>query len=127
MTAPRPEEARAREPDRAALAALVAVPVLGDRVRETATDYGAAASAAGHALQVDVASRLAPSDTDPEREAIFDEFTRLPQHVELPGTGLGLSIAKRVARLLGGDLFVENGPRGGSVFTLVLPLATASR
>lgn len=154
---------------------------VGDLVREAAADYGAAASAAGHELRVDVASGLAPADTDPERvrqvlgnllsnaikytpaggrigvsarecdgarigraracaiavtdsgpgippaerEAVFDEFTRLPQHADLPGTGLGLSIAKRVARLLDGDLFVEDGPRGGSVFTLVLPLAPA--
>lgn len=78
------------------------------------------------------ACAIAVTDTGPgiphaDREAVFDEFTRLPQHLELPGTGLGLSIAKRVARLLDGDLLVEDGPHGGSVFTLLLPVAATPR
>ncbi|HET9799880.1 MAG TPA: HAMP domain-containing sensor histidine kinase, partial [Gemmatimonadaceae bacterium] len=57
------------------------------------------------------ASRLAihVADTGPgipaaKREEIFGEFTRLVADENKPGAGLGLSIARRVARLLGGDI-----------------------
>ncbi|HEY7407684.1 MAG TPA: ATP-binding protein, partial [Gemmatimonadaceae bacterium] len=38
------------------------------------------------------------------------------------GTGLGLSVARRLARLLGGDLTVESAPGEGARFTVTLPL-----
>jgi signal transduction histidine kinase len=53
-------------------------------------------------------------------EHIFDEFTRLDSHRDLPGSGLGLAIARRIALLLGGNLTVESEP-AGSTFTLWLP------
>ncbi len=37
------------------------------------------------------------------------------------GTGLGLPISKRLARLLGGDIFVDSEPGRGSEFTLAFP------
>jgi signal transduction histidine kinase len=54
-------------------------------------------------------------------EEIFGEFTRL-QVVDKPGTGLGLSIARRIARLLGGDVTVSGRQNGGARFTLWLPI-----
>ena len=58
----------------------------------------------------------------PERmDEIFGEFTRLETSVPQPGAGLGLAIARRIARLLGGDVSVRNGERRGAIFTLVLP------
>lgn len=70
---------------------------------------------------------LRVSDTGPgippeQREAIFDEFTRLHDGTEIQGHGLGLAISRRVARLLGGDLDVSGVPGEGAVFTLWLPL-----
>ena len=59
-----------------------------------------------------------PSD---KREEIFGEFTRLGA-VDRPGAGLGLSIARRIARLLGGDVTVAGRGERGSRFTLWLPV-----
>jgi signal transduction histidine kinase len=61
-----------------------------------------------------------PSD---KREEIFGEFTRLGA-VDRPGAGLGLSIARRIARLLGGDVTVAARGDRGSRFTLWLPVRT---
>ena len=54
-------------------------------------------------------------------EEIFGEFTRLDHASPQPGAGLGLAIARRVARLLGGDVTVVNGEKEGAIFTLLLP------
>lgn len=63
-----------------------------------------------------------PSD---KREEIFGEFTRLGA-VDRPGAGLGLSIARRIARLLGGDITVAGRGEHGSKFTLWLPMRSAA-
>lgn len=56
------------------------------------------------------------------REAIFAESSCLPEHEGKPGVGLGLAIARRVARLLDGDLTVRDvAPGSGACFTLWLP------
>lgn len=57
------------------------------------------------------------------REAIFDEFTRVDEAAPVKGHGLGLAIARRIARLLGGDLDVDDAPGGGALFTLRLPVS----
>lgn len=67
------------------------------------------------------------SDTGPgipteQKSAIFDEFTRLEDRGAQKGHGLGLAIARRIARLLDGDLTVEDAPTGGATFILWLPL-----
>ena len=61
-----------------------------------------------------------------QREAIFDEFTRLHDGTEIKGHGLGLAISRRVARLLGGDVDVSGTPGEGAVFSLWLPLSEAA-
>jgi signal transduction histidine kinase len=67
------------------------------------------------------------SDTGPgippgERDRIFEEFTRLDERGPRKGHGLGLAIARRVARLLGGEITVEEADEGGAAFILHLPL-----
>ncbi len=63
-----------------------------------------------------------PGIAPARREEIFREFTRLdPDSAD--GAGLGLAISRRIARALGGDLTVADGPdRVGTRFTLWLPL-----
>ena len=38
------------------------------------------------------------------------------------GSGLGLALARRLARLLGGDISMQSTPGDGSTFTVELPL-----
>lgn len=64
-----------------------------------------------------------PGIPNDQIERVFDEFSRLNIHEDKPGAGLGLAIARRVSRLLGGDLTVTSGDGRGSVFTLWLPAA----
>ena len=56
------------------------------------------------------------------RERIFDEFSRLSDDGPVEGHGLGLAIARRIARLLGGDLRVEESGEPGATFVLLLPV-----
>jgi signal transduction histidine kinase len=86
--------------------------VLEIRRRETGPMKG------GPWLTVAVRDR-GPGIPPDKREANFEEFTRLDQDAA-PGAGVGLSISRRVARLMGGDITVEDHDGGGSVFTLWL-------
>ena len=52
---------------------------------------------------------------------VFDPFFSTKER----GTGLGLAIASRLAAGLSGGLSAANGPGGGAVFTLTLPLSEA--
>jgi signal transduction histidine kinase len=75
---------------------------------------------------------LEVSDTGPGipeayRERVFEEFFRVPTADAMAhGTGVGLSIARRVARLLGGDLRVREAIGGGAVFSLLIPASRAT-
>jgi PAS domain S-box-containing protein len=69
---------------------------------------------------VDRGPGVAPDD----RERIFEKFTRLGDHLTRPqqGVGLGLYIARRSAETLGGRVWVDDGPEGGSAFSFTLPI-----
>lgn len=82
----------------------------------------------------DGSARITVSDTGPGipeamRLRVFDEFYRLDRHERASGpaspqgTGIGLAISRRLARLLGGDLWVDAAPRGGAAFTLLVPVS----
>jgi len=60
------------------------------------------------------------------RERIFERGAR-PEHEDnTEGHGLGLHIARRLARSLGGELWVEQHPRGGARFVLALRRARSN-
>jgi signal transduction histidine kinase len=57
-------------------------------------------------------------------ETIFEEFEQVDASSTRAhgGTGLGLAIARRLARLMGGELRAQSTLGAGSTFTLTLPL-----
>ncbi|HEX8258344.1 MAG TPA: PAS domain-containing sensor histidine kinase [Allosphingosinicella sp.] len=60
-----------------------------------------------------------------DQARIFDKFERVDV-TEPGGTGLGLYIARRLARLMGGDIAVDSAPGQGARFTLTLPIGPES-
>lgn len=77
--------------------------------------------ALGPVLTLDVADD-GPGIPEPLRERVFEEFFRVPATVgSVAGAGVGLAIARRIARLLRGDIRLRDTPGGGATFTLLLP------
>ena len=67
-----------------------------------------------------------PGIPESNRERIFYKFYREPSvRDRVPGSGLGLYIAREIARIHGGDLYMEHADFGGTVFCFSLPAAVA--
>jgi len=56
------------------------------------------------------------------RESVFEPFVRLDESGP-PGTGVGLFAARRLVGAMGGRLWIEDKPAGGSQFVTALPEA----
>jgi signal transduction histidine kinase len=59
-----------------------------------------------------------------KREAVFERFAgwRPPDYEDRPGAGLGLFITRTVARGHGGDASIAEGPAGGTMLIVRLPV-----
>lgn len=59
-----------------------------------------------------------------DMERIFEEFTQVrnPLQHRSKGTGLGLPLSRKLARLLGGDVWLASRDGGGTVFTMRIPI-----
>ena len=58
------------------------------------------------------------------QQQVFEEFRQVDGSTtrEYGGSGLGLSLARRLARVLGGEIYVDSSPGHGSTFRVELPL-----
>ena len=90
----------------------------GEVVVEVAEDQG---RSAGQGVRVVVEDNgpAIPQDLLP---TLFEPFVRGDAYSSREG-GLALPIARNLARLMGGDLTVQNTPESGTRFTLRLPLS----
>ncbi len=66
---------------------------------------------------------------EPSRPKLFEKFYRAENvgAMETEGTGLGLYIVRLILERLGGRIWFEPAPDGGSTFAFTLPLASARR
>gem|GEM_PF-5857217 len=62
-----------------------------------------------------------PGIPEEDLEKIFEPFEQTREGIDRGGTGLGLPISRHYARLMGGNLVLENAPSGGAlcIFTFL--------
>jgi two-component system sensor histidine kinase KdpD len=69
-------------------------------------------------VEISVADQ-GPGIKDSDIEKVFEKFYK---GASSPGSGLGLAICRAVVKVHGGRIWAENGPGGGAIIRLTLPL-----
>ena len=77
-------------------------------------------------------SAIAVGDDGPgipveQRESVFEPFVRLAATDSRPGAGVGLFAARRLVGAMGGRLWIEDKPAGGTQFVTALARAESAR
>lgn len=64
-----------------------------------------------------------PGIPEESRDAVFERFRQLEAKTSNPrkGHGLGLSVVKALLDLLGGQIQLSRGSKGGALFTVIIP------
>lgn len=106
--------------------------LIGNAIKFTPSG-GIAVSAAAQRHDDHILLRMTVSDTGigiaPDmHERIFEDFVQADDSIarRFGGTGLGLAIARRLSRLMRGELTVASTPGAGSNFTFEVPLGLAA-
>jgi signal transduction histidine kinase len=87
---------------------------------------GTQQAAAGFA-RIDVVD-TGPGIPDEYKARLFDRFVQVKgRRGARRGIGLGLTFCKMVVEAHGGDIWIEDNPAGGSIFSFTLPVAVLSR
>jgi PAS domain S-box-containing protein len=87
------------------------------------TEVVIAASQFENAIEISITDQgCGISEQDSSR--IFDKFYKVShlEHADVPGAGLGLALVREIAELHGGSVNVSSKLKGGSTFTLRIPL-----
>lgn len=98
--------------------------LIGNAVKFTPTRGRVKVTARQLTGQLEVSIRdTGPGIAVENLNAIFDKFRQgnVKGAYSANGSGLGLAIAKHVITSHGGDIWAENDPQRGSIFTFVLP------
>jgi PAS domain S-box-containing protein len=56
-----------------------------------------------------------------QRDRVFEMFGRLHPAAEYPGTGMGLALCRTIVERLGGRMWIDDTPTGGTTVALHLP------
>jgi two-component system sensor histidine kinase KdpD len=83
------------------------------------------AGAVGAEIHVRISDR-GPGIPMSDRERVFEPFQRLGDKSNGAGVGLGLAVAQGFVRAVGGELFIEDTPGGGTTMVITVPLEPSS-
>ena len=98
--------------------------VLSNAVKYTPEGGSISTTVARRDARVAITIRDTGVGIAPEDQArVFDDFARVESGYARTqqGTGLGLALARRLVRLMGGDITLESEPGRGSTFTISVP------
>jgi signal transduction histidine kinase len=111
--------------DRVALGRVVQN-LLDNAVRYASSRVDVSVASSPDGLAVLSVADDGPGIPEPDRERVFERFTRLDdaRSRDVGGAGLGLAIAREIVRAHGGELTAERAPRG-ALLVARLPAETA--